>query len=97
MNQGLRHERADLPIRAGGTLLLGMAWFAARALRHLAQAPPPHQAGALGLLLAAIAFVAASIGCALLSLGSHLFDQIEVSGRWRNAHPLQLEPIEGDD
>ena len=97
MSQGVPHKRADLPIRAGGVLLLGIAWFAARALRHLAQTPPHHQASAVALLLAAIAFLTASIGCALLSLGCHLFDQIEVSGRWRNAHPLKLEPIEDDD
>ena len=38
--------------------------------------------GAFELLLALIGFASASAGSAMLLLGAHLFDEIEISARW---------------
>jgi hypothetical protein len=42
-------------------------------------------------LLAMIAFVCGSAGCALLVHGHHLFDKIQVSERWRRRPPAVSE------
>lgn len=44
---------------------------------------PSQKAGFLAYGIAAIGFMAASAGSALTILGHHLFDEIEVSARWR--------------
>jgi hypothetical protein len=44
---------------------------------------PPAALGALDYLLALVAFACGSVGCAMLFVGAHLFDQVEVSARWR--------------
>ena len=35
------------------------------------------------LALIAVAFLSASLGCGFVTLGSHIYDQIEVAERWR--------------
>lgn len=76
-----RSRRADLGLRASGLLL---CWISYAAIARLvALHVPPQSAGALAYGLAAIGFIAASGGSALLFLGHHLLDEIEVSARWR--------------
>jgi hypothetical protein len=75
-----RSRRADLGLRASGLLLCGIAYAAVSRLCGLH--PSAQTAGAGACAWAAIAFVAASSGSAMLMLGRHLFDAIRVSQRW---------------
>ncbi|MCW3835906.1 hypothetical protein ACFQ1E_07630 [Sphingomonas canadensis] len=70
-----RRTSAALLLRAAGMLLLSIAALAGQALRGMAP-------GALAMLLAAAAFLAASLGAALLFEGRGLFDLVPVPGRW---------------
>jgi hypothetical protein len=85
-----RSRRADMGLRAAGVLLccLGGAAIA----RLVAMRTPPQTADALAFLLAAIGFLSASAGSAMLFLGSHLFDHIEVSARWHRRSPSAVFP-----
>ncbi|WP_287977205.1 hypothetical protein [Sphingomonas sp.] len=85
-----RSRRADLGLRAGGLCLLliaGLAWRRLIAL-HIASGG----ADAFAFLLALIAFLSASLGSAATLLGGHLFDEVEVSARWRRAGPDRALP-----
>ncbi len=66
-------------LRLAGAVLLAIAYAGGR---HLFAAPG-HAPGALDCLLALVAFVALSAGSALLTLGGHLLDEVELSPRWR--------------
>ncbi len=79
------HFLAHPLVRRVGTRVLGLllvlaAWAAARALIGLVAAR--HPATPLECLLAGVAFVGASYGSALLVLGDHMFDPVEVAPRW---------------
>ncbi|WP_203310881.1 hypothetical protein [Sphingomonas beigongshangi] len=78
-----RSRRADLSLRAGGLCLLVISGLALRRLiaLHIASGG----ADAFAFLLALIAFLSASLGSAATLLGGHLFDEVEVSARWRRA------------
>ena len=82
-----RSRRADMGLRAAGVLLCCLSYAAFA--RLMAMRTPPQTADAVAYLLAAIGFTAASIGSAMLLLGNHLFDKVEVSARW---HP-QSTPV----
>jgi hypothetical protein len=76
-----RSWRVDLGLRAAGLLLCGVALLA---MRHLcAVQVHPQPAGVIAFGLAAAAFLGASGGSAMLILGGHLFEEVEVSERWR--------------
>ena len=77
-----RRPWAGPTIRIAGLAALGIAVEAARLLLHSAGVPPADQS-AMDYLLALIAFVLASAGSAMLFVGAHLFDEVEVSLRWR--------------
>lgn len=51
---------------------------------------PPQKAGILASGIAAVGFMAVSAGSALTLLGHHLFDEIEVSARWRGRPDLNV-------
>ncbi len=85
MRDRLEHRRTDIGLRAAGAALSGGAWLALRVLMHLRLPPPPTSPGPLAYALAAVAFFAASAGLAMLLLGHHLFDQVEISGRWQSS------------
>lgn len=76
-----RARRADIGLRALGSGMCGLAGLAAQ--RLLGLSVPPHPPGLPAVALATLAFLGASAGSALLLLGAHLFDRIEVSARWR--------------
>ena len=76
---GHRKPWSGLIIRIAGLVLLAIAAFSARRLFARAMTPPD----GLEYFLALIAFASASAGCAMTTLGAHLFDQVEVSARWR--------------
>jgi hypothetical protein len=77
-----RSRSGDLALRAGGLSLCALAYmaFARLASMHV----PPMKAGLTSFVLAALGFVAASAGGLLLTLGRRLFDEVEVSTRWRH-------------
>jgi hypothetical protein len=85
-----RSRRADMGLRAAGSLL---CWLSLAALARLVAIRPPAQsADAVACLLAAIGFVAAGAGSAMLFLGGHLFDEVEVSARWSRGHGSRSGP-----
>lgn len=71
-----RSRRTDLGLRAAGLLLCGLAYAAIVRLVALHASPP--WPGTLAYGLAAIGVVAGSGGGAMLFLGHHLFDEVEV-------------------
>ena len=84
-----RSRRADLALRALGLLFCSIAYSAISQLCALLISP--QTIGALAYSLAMIGFLAASGGSVLVMLGHHLFDEIEVSERWRR-RPRNLFP-----
>ena len=85
-----RSRRADIVLRATGLLLCWVSYTAI--LRLFAMHVPPQKAGVLAYGIAAVGFMAASAGSALTILGHHLFDEIEVSARWRGRPDLDVFP-----
>jgi hypothetical protein len=77
----LRSWRLDLGLRASGLLSCGIAYAAIA--RLVAMQVPSGSASAAAYGLATIGFLAASAGSAMVMLGHHLFDEVEVSARWR--------------
>ena len=77
------HQKAgvNLLLRAAGTALLVVAYLCGAALRARALAGPLNK-DALAYLLAAMTFLGWTGGFALLTLGNHIFDQIEIAQRW---------------
>jgi hypothetical protein len=76
-----RSRSADLGLRALGLALCGVAYLALS--RLIATTQPAQPASAIALALAAIGFLGASAGGAMVVLGNHLFDEVEVSARWQ--------------
>lgn len=82
--QDWHHRRStDLGLRLGGVALCGVSWLAIRTLVHTRLAPWPASPGLMAFGLAAVGFICASAGAALLSIGHHIFDEIEIGERWR--------------
>jgi len=79
MHGVLHHLLRGLSIRALGLAVLGLSWACGHALWILHGERSP---GVAAFLLATTAFMSASIGSAMLILGRHLFDKVEVSARW---------------
>ncbi|WP_156346989.1 hypothetical protein [Sphingomonas sp. Leaf33] len=83
-----RSRRADIGLRATGLLL---CWVSYTAMSQVvAMHVSPHKAGILAYGIAAVGFIAASAGSALTLWGRHLFDEIEVSARWRGRPDLSV-------
>lgn len=68
--------------RMSGLGMLPVGAVSINLLYHLANAAPAHGATISELGLAAMGFLCLSIGSALLALGPHLFDEVEISARW---------------
>jgi len=68
-----------LSIRVFGLAILGFVWVCEHALWRLRGEAAP---GVEAFLLALATFLGASVGGAMLILGPHLFDKVEVSSRW---------------
>ncbi|WP_174296505.1 hypothetical protein [Sphingomonas bacterium] len=94
-----RTRRGDLGLRALGT---GACALSCASIGHLLRwhdADPVHWSpGIAAWLLTAIGFLCASGGSGLVLLGSHLFDEIVISERWRT-RPLvedaEADPVDG--
>ena len=74
---------ANLLLRAAGIGLLSCTYFAGCWLRNRVSAGSL-QSDPLAYLLVAAAFLSASGGAILTMLGTHIFDRVEVSERWRH-------------
>lgn len=82
-----------MAIRTGGVAALGLAWFGGHELWRLHGTDP---LGPLMFLLALITFLAASAGSAMLIVGPHLLDEVEISRRWAR-RPVIHESDPGND
>lgn len=72
----------DVAIRLTGLAALLIGAFSINWLCHLVHAAPAQESTFAQLGLAAAGFLCLSMGSVLLSLGSHLFDEVKVSARW---------------
>lgn len=79
---------ANIGLRAGGIVLLGIGWLLAVRLHHMARTIGPRDTDSLIILLSAVLFLCASAGSALLFVGPGLWETVEVSERWRRLPPL---------
>lgn len=83
-----RSRKADFALRALGTVLWGVSYSAVWHLYHRVQAHAGTDADFVSLGLAAVGFLAASIGGMLIFVGNHLFDEVELPGRYRRSSYL---------
>lgn len=90
-----RTWKADYGLRAAGVVLCALAYAAIARLCALHPPVPPATAGIAAYALAASGFLCASVGGALTTHGSHVFDEIEVSPRWR--HGAGAAPTRDED
>jgi hypothetical protein len=102
MTDRTRKRTRDVLVRATGVLCCTSSYLAVRALVHLRLATPAAaQPGAIAYALAAVAFLCASVGTALVVLGHHVFEEIEVSERWQHrpapSVPRAHQGIDGAD
>lgn len=75
----LRSQLAkDVGLRLAGMLAVVAAAFALRELYALVHAAPEHEASPIELLLAASGYLGTTAGGVLITLGLHIFDQLEV-------------------
>lgn len=90
-----RTKQADLALRAAGVVLCAVSWAGIAELIARTEQAPAHGPDLLAFCLAIVGFLAASAGSGLLLLGGHIFDQVEVSDRWRRRGATAVR--RGDD
>ena len=74
-----RSWKVDIGLRLFGLMLCGIAYLAIH--RLFAFSFDAHKPGIIAFALATGGFVSASAGSAMLCLGKHWFDEIEVGAR----------------
>ncbi|SEH12226.1 hypothetical protein SAMN05428974_0420 [Sphingopyxis sp. YR583] len=74
---------ANIGLRTGGSALIVLGSSVAVRLHQLALATSGRDSSSFMMLLAAIVFLCASAGSALLFVGPGLWEIVEVSERWR--------------
>lgn len=79
-----RRERlaTNIGLRLGGIGLLILAWAAGTWLCGLIPADGSDDMTALQFFLAGATFLSGCMGSALLVVGPHLWDEVEISERW---------------
>jgi apolipoprotein N-acyltransferase len=75
--------RWNVGLRLLGVVLIGLAAGSVWWLYMRVHAEGAGPVALFNFLLGLVAFVGASSGSALLLLGTHIFDEVEVSERWR--------------
>ena len=84
MTEWHRTRRGDLGLRALGSGACALSYLSIRHLMALHDADPAHWSpDVLAYALTAIGFLGASGGSATTIMGKHIFDQVEISERWR--------------
>ena len=73
----------NIGLRLAGLALLGIAGMAIYWLFGSIHSGGLHTAKPIEYLLAFVSFASASAGGVLLSFGTHIFDEVEVSERWK--------------
>jgi hypothetical protein len=90
-----RTLKGDTGLRATGTALLAISYVCIRSVSHRHAVDPVHwSTGIILYALTAMGFLSASLGSAMVLLGHHLFDRVEISERWR---PRSDNPPNGKD
>jgi len=93
--RGILHRLLrGLSIRMSGLAVLGLSWACGHGLWLLHGERSP---GAVVFLLALVTFLSASAGGAMLILGPHLFDKVEVSERWARLTVDRDETVDRDN
>lgn len=82
MKQWHESLAANIGLRAIGIVLLGIGWWVVVRLHQITLATPARDNSTFMMMLAAIVFLCASAGSALLFVGSGLWESVEVSERW---------------
>jgi len=89
MHSWKRDWRTDLGLRLFGIASCGVSCLAINTLTRL-RLPDGHiPPDILAFALAAAGFLCASAGAVLLFLGRHIFDEVEISPRWRLTQPIE--------
>ena len=71
--------KVDLGLRAAGTALLAISFVCIRPVFHLHAFDPAHWSpGVVVYALTTIGFLSASLGSAMVMVGHHIFDRIEM-------------------
>ena len=78
-----KKKRLNLLLRLAGIALLCAAASAGYLCTQLVRSGGHHPATAVELLLSLAMFVCTSGGLLLLTMGIHLFDEVEIAERWR--------------
>jgi hypothetical protein len=90
-----RNILSDPALRAAGLTLIILAVLALHLMVGLVHLRPPHEASMGEMALAAAGFLGLSAGSTLITLGTHIFDEIAISERWmlRPGHPFAQLPV----
>ena len=72
----------DALLRVLGLGLMALAVIAVRHLYAMVHVPPTHEGSPAEMAVGAVAFLSASLGATLTFLGTHIFDEVELSPRW---------------
>ena len=78
-----KNRRLNVFLRLGGLALLCAAVSAGYLCTQLVRSGGPHPATVVELLLSLGMFICMSGGLLLLTMGVHVFDEVEISERWR--------------
>lgn len=81
--------KTDIGLRLCGTASCGISYLAIHSLMALRLGDGQVPEGVLPWFLATVGFLCASGGAMLLCLGHHIFDQVEISERWRTKPPAE--------
>lgn len=96
MGDGHHDWKTDIGLRLCGVTSCGLSCLSVYSLIAVQLADGQLSQGALPFFLAAAGFLCASAGAVLLSFGHHIFDQVEISPRWRTkppARPLEVKAL----
>jgi hypothetical protein len=74
----------DAALRLAGLALLTVVWLVGRLWMHHLHGHPANDTSLFELLLGILLFAGASGAVILVSLGRHIFDEVELSERWRS-------------
>ncbi|MDT8760266.1 hypothetical protein MZO42_16315 [Sphingomonas psychrotolerans] len=98
MSIHLSPRARDVAIRATGIVCWSAGALALAGLYRAIHAGPSHATTCIECGVAALGFIGLSLGSSLLALGSHIFDQVEVSARWASRYgPDQRQVREHSD